>query len=657
MEFGKITRFLTGVAIPVFSLRTKESCGIGEFLDLVTLGTWCKETGLDLIQILPVNDTGNHPSPYSAQSAFALNPVYIRLQEIDGMGEFHEEIMDAQSAFEKETRIHYLKIARFKLSMLHRFFSLHHHRIRKSKRFHSWISDNPWLKNYCVYCALKDFHKQRSWKEWDILRNPTHPEIERYWREHKKEVLFYAWGQYHLEAQLKNASLTLEEKGLRLKGDIPILINEDSADVWGERNYFDLKKRAGAPPDMFSKRGQNWGFPCYNWEQLEKDEHRWWRDRLRQASKFYHAYRIDHVLGFFRIWQVPEKEATGILGHFNPAVPISKLELEGAGFSHERINTFLSPQFTKSRLKEYFGEPSERLINHYFQVAGEESSVLTFSQQVSGEKYIFSLDEDTVIKDKLLRLYWNRVFIPVDEGTDAYLPSWFFDKTGTFHHLSEDEQMRLRGIIDKNWVFQDDVWRENGLKLLRMMCNTTDMLVCAEDLGVIPSCVPEVLAVLGILGLKVERWTREYHRESEPYIDPKHYTRLSICSPSLHDTSTLRGWWDEKNWDHEQYFSLLHMPGECPQYLTTELSERIIRRNLHANSVLCIFLLHDLLGLYYNLRTSYPDEERINVPGTVSSTNWSYRMKDSIEFLIDYDEYNHYLRSLIEERRKRPLIE
>ncbi len=653
MEFGEINHFLTGVVVPVFSLRTEDSCGIGEFHDLLKLGNWCKKTGIDLIQILPVNDTGAHTSPYSAQSAFALNPVYIRLQAIKGMDKFNDEIENVKSELEKEDRVDYDKISDFKRSILSKYYLLYKDEIKKDKEFLSWITKNLWLKNYTVYCALKDTNNHLSWKDWEHMRDPMPSKIDKYWKEKKDEVLFYSWIQYQLENQLRSVSLKLQEQGLKLKGDIPILINEDSADIWAERHYFDLTVTVGAPPDMFAKKGQNWGFPYYNWFEHEKDDYRWWRDRLKQASKFYHTYRIDHVLGFFRIWQFPDTEEVSILGHFNPSVPIEKSELEDAGFNDDKIKTFISPQFMKSQLMEFFGEDAERLINKYFQSFQRENDVLVFSKNISGEKSIKSLKEDENIRNKLLNLHWDRVLIPLDDNNENFLPAWFFYKTSTFNSLPEDERMRLKEIIDKNWASQDDLWRENGLKMLRMMCDTTDMLVCAEDLGAVPACVPETLNELGILGIKIERWHRDYQKESEPYYDPKDYPRLSVCSPSLHDSSTLRGWWEEKDWDRRQYFSLLNMHEECPDHLTTEVCERIIKRNLGANSMLSVFLLQDILSLYYTLRTEHSDEERINVPGTHSPKNWSYRMKMTIEDLMKYDEYNNYLRGLIDERRNR----
>ncbi len=653
MKFGEIKRFITGTAIPVFSLRTVDSCGAGEFLDLIKLGQWCRKVSLDLIQILPVNDTGDEASPYYTRSAFALNPVYLRLQEIDGMEIFNSEIDKTRAKLNSKLRGNYIEVYNFKLTILRKYYALYKNKIKKNEDLHTWISENPWLEVYCVYSVLKDINNQRPWFEWNDLTDPTPSIISNYWEEHKEEVLFFAWVQFELEKQLKKASNSLNKKWLRLKGDIPILVNKDSADVWGERKIFDTTMQAGAPPDMFSETGQNWSFPCYNWSQIEKDKFLWWKNRLKHAGKFYHACRIDHVLGFFRIWQIPQDELSGVLGRFNPAVSITKAELEKSGLDGKRIYKYLFPHFDEAYLNEYFGYDADRMKKSYFKTT--TNGLFVFSKNIKGERAIQSLDEDPSLKEKLRQLYWDRILLPSPLDKNSYLPSWYFYKTHTFNNLSEEERTRLREIVDNNWSLQDDLWRKNGLKLLRIMRDATDMLVCAEDLGAVPACVPEVLEELGILGLRIERWAREYDKDYAPYIDTVDYPRLTVCSPSGHDTSTLRGWWEEDNWDRNQYYSLLQMPGESPGYLTTELSEKIIKRNLNANSNLCIFAIQDLLGLYYNLRTDYPDEERINVPGKTSPTNWSYRMKDNIELLLRYDEYNNYLRGLIEERRNKPL--
>lgn len=295
-----------------------------------------------------------------------------------------------------------------------------------------------------------------------------------------------------------------------------------------------------------------------------------------------------------------------------------------------------------------FGNASDDVINKYFETTA--SGHLAFAKSIEGERAILALHEDQSVRDKLAELYHNRILI--DTG-GAYQPEWYYYKTMTFNNMTDEQRSRLRELCDANAGAQDDLWRKNALKLLSMMCETTDMLVCAEDLGAVAACVPGVLEELQILGLKVERWAKYYDQPDSPYIDIRDYPRLSVCPPSVHDISTLRGWWEEAGWDRNQYYNTLGMGGECPKYLTTELAATIIRRNLNSNSTLAIFLFQDLLSLYYNLRTKDHEQERINIPGTVSPKNWAYRMKDNLETIISYDEYNNYVNGLIDERRRR----
>jgi 4-alpha-glucanotransferase len=651
MRFGKITHFLTGVAIPVFSIRSEESCGTGEFLDLIKVGKWCSRAGLDLIQILPVNDTGADPSPYSARSAFALHPMYMRLQEVEGMEKYSREFLRAKSMIDRKKSINYEEVNNFKKTFLMRVFLYRKEKIKKDKDLASWISKSTWVKEYSVFCVKSERENKKPWQKWDELRDPSTKDISKFWNENQDGVLFHAWVQYELERQLRKTVDALDEMGIKLKGDIPIMINVNSADVWAQRKFFDLGMKAGAPPDMFSDRGQNWGLPCYDWNELSKDGFDWWKRRLKQASKFYHAYRIDHVLGFFRIWQIPEGEVTGVLGRFSPSVPMTRPELWAVGIDDELLKSLMEPRCTERFLMEQFGGEGGRVIGRYFS-AGNGAGEMVFSDNIKCERDIEQSGEERHIKEKLFHLYWNRAFVPA-EGKSRVLPTWFHYKTRVFNDLPADKRAALKRLIDENNARQDTLWRDNALKLLKMMSGTTDMLVCAEDLGAVPDCVPGVLKELGILSLKIERWARQYDKPGSPFIAPGDYPRLSVCSPSGHDTSTLRGLWEENGWDRENYYRLLGLAGQCPNYLTSEISKAIIQRNLDANSLLCIFPLQDFLGLYYNLRTDNPADERINVPGIVAPENWAYRMKTTIEFLIGYDEYNDYVKWLVEGRRKR----
>ena len=272
MRYGDLTSFQTGVAVPLFSLHSKHSIGIGEFLDLIPFAQWAKFCGFNIIQLLPVNDTGSEPSPYSARSAFALNPVFINVQSVDGATVLEHEIEKAREQFAEIERVDYYRITTWKRAILRKIFDNQYDVLKSSKKLLAWIDKNSWVKSYCVYCTLKAQNNEASWKDWKKFQNPSAADVDKLWMKNYRDVLFQAWMQYTAEGQFTAAVNEVSKLGLRLKGDVPILINEDSADVWFDRKYFSLADRAGAPPDMFSYGGQNWGFPTYRWDVLEADD-------------------------------------------------------------------------------------------------------------------------------------------------------------------------------------------------------------------------------------------------------------------------------------------------------------------------------------------------------------------------------------------------
>jgi 4-alpha-glucanotransferase len=352
---------LAGLAVPVSALRSADSCGIGEFLDLKGLGTWCSQVGLSLIQILPVNDTGSMGSPYSALSAFALNPIYIRLQDVPGITPWLLDVESFQDTYNEKPRTAYRDVLAFKDSILHAIFNTNQPQILANNALQHWIATHDWIKPYAVYYHLKQQYAQKSWLDWPAHQNLNLDEIGTLWEENKQTLYYYAWVQYHLEKQFVSAVEHLETDGIYLKGDIPILMNDDSADVWAYRQNFNLSMRAGAPPDMFATTGQHWGFPTYDWAALEATDFAWWRARLKQAEKFYHAYRIDHVLGFFRIWSVQKTESTAILGYYRPASYITRSNLQEAGFSDEAIYALAVPHLRHEELVENLGDDTDRV--------------------------------------------------------------------------------------------------------------------------------------------------------------------------------------------------------------------------------------------------------------------------------------------------------
>ncbi|MCK5737512.1 MAG: 4-alpha-glucanotransferase, partial [Spirochaetaceae bacterium] len=373
MQYPDFTTPITGVVVPLSALKSRKSLGIGEFADLPLLGRWAVSSGIQLIQILPVNDTGFEHSPYSALSAFALHPVYARLEDFPeaSSGNTPDMIQTLKSELETGSspdilpgNINFNPVLSGKMHILRSMWKTAESTdIKSSER---WAEQNPWVRNYALFSQLKEENQLKSWVEWKKHRNPDKKELSRLWRKRKKVAAFWVWLQWRLEQQFTTAAVELDSMGVALKGDIPILINEDSADLWADRSNFNLKFRAGAAD------GQNWGFPVYNWDYLRSENFRWWRDRLNQAGKFYHAYRIDHVLGFFRIWAVPEDDFSAWNGYFQPCEAVTRKELESLGFNSDRITWLSRAHFPGDELRNVFGTESTVVQNMLEQVGLED---------------------------------------------------------------------------------------------------------------------------------------------------------------------------------------------------------------------------------------------------------------------------------------------
>ncbi len=660
MRFAPLDRNFTGISVPVAALRSGSGCGTGEFADLVALGRWCREAHLDLIQLLPVNDTGANSSPYSAQSAFALHPLYIRLADVPGADRFAEEIgqfREEAARHEKASggRFSYGKTLGFKLSILERAFASDARRIRADPSFAQWRAANPWVVAYAVFTALKRENANAPWSAWPALSDPTPAQVQEWWEDHPAQCLARAWTQYLLEAQLAAASRALEGMGVLLKGDLPILMSRESADVWFERRLFDLSGIAGAPPDMFSPNGQNWGFPVYDWARLGRDDHRWWKDRLRQAGKFFHAFRIDHVLGFFRIWRIPQGEVTGLLGWFAPSAGLSRSDLASLGFDDARTQWLSLPHVSGAELDAALGGDASRVAALYLRrIGGEE--LYNIRPEYDSEAAVQALAEPPAMKAFLLAWHANRTLL--DGGGDIWHPAWYWETRKGFQSLSDDEKRALQDLAHARRIQSEEGWEREGRALLAIMQGATDMLVCAEDLGDVPRCVPRVLAELGILGLRIVRWAREYEKtppgEQAAFTPPDLFPRLSVCTPSVHDTSTLRGWWEEDAVERELYFRSLGETGPCPERMTPQLLSRIVAHCLSAASVLCMLQIQDVLDLDEGLWAADPRTDRINVPGTVTEENWTWRMPIDLESLAARDALRERVRLLVDPRRQRP---
>lgn len=634
----------SGVLVPVAALRTSESCGIGEYADLAPFARWAADLGFDLVQTLPVNDTGSNNAPYSALSAFALHPIHLHLPSVPGMNV--AAVDEFAEAHRDDPSLQYDVVYAFKMDALRRAYDTLLATLREDPALDAWIDLNPWVRAYAAFRVEKDRREQRAWWTWTGADTPAPPNVitDSVWTSDLDDARFYAWLQMHAEAQLREAHDACADAGVMLKGDIPILMSEDSADVWAYPDYFLRTARAGAPPDMFVPEGQNWGFPIYDWDALAADDYSWWRARLKQAEKFYDAFRIDHVLGFFRIWSIPNDQRTGLLGHFAPSWSFSLDDLAALGFPPDRVRWLSEPHVRRAEVYGAFGAEAPRVLDTYFEQLGQQD-LFNFAPGYDSESALVAAGEPPEIQSALLAMYADRVFVVDDEsGMRRFYPAWFYERASSFAQLSHDEQHRLRSAIDQQNAAIEDDWARHGDRLLAMMQESTTMQPFAEDLGAVPACVPRVLESRGIYGMQVQRWTNA--DDGQLYRDPATFPPLTVAIPSVHDSSTLRGWWHEPTTDRERMASLLDLD-ETPDTLTPDLAERILRQQFEGSSEVVVVLLQDVLALkerYHTLIT--PQAERINVPGTSAPTNWAYRMPLPLEALTRDADLAESIRAL-----------
>jgi 4-alpha-glucanotransferase len=567
-----------GVLIPLFTVHSKNSFGVGDLGDLELVIDWAKSTSNSIIQLLPMNEVGASFCPYDAVSSFALEPVYICLKDFP-------EISGRRfnSASEETNYVDYALKAE-KLQLLWDVYLAAD--LSDALDFEEFQRKNAyWLPDFALFKVLKEYHQQKPWYEWEEGFKNRQPEALRgFQQDNIEKITFQMWLQWILFKQFKAASDYAAENNISIKGDLPVLVSRDSVDVWSHLEFFKLDFAAGAPPDMYAALGQRWGMPTYNWEAIAKDNYRYIKEKLIYAQEFYNILRIDHVVGLFRIWSIP------------------------------------------------YNDPQE-------------------NQGVNG------------------------VFDPSNE----------------------------------------QLWDEHGRKILSVLVQNTRMLLCAEDLGVIPKCCTDTLLEFGICGNDVQRWVKDWNNRHD-FLSPQEYRQLTVAMLSTHDTTNWKAWWqyeagtvdqglfirkcnerkidfarvslklfepslsfhgrlgwkkeidsiDKLLWElgkskeevgdfiemyentfgeKEKLWKLLDSPAQPTEVAGTELLARVMKFVLSSRAVFCINSIRDYLGLA-DIFKGDPYSCRVNVPGTVSSKNWSLRLPLSLEELLVHP-VNSQIRQMI----------
>lgn len=623
----------SGVCVPVSALRTKETAGWGEFECLVQLGQWTRKCGLQVVQILPINDTGGDPSPYMARSSLALNPVYTNVRDVlefEGIEaarttEYVQFVKDIKAAESPS----YSFVLEKKLAFLRQFYTSHI--LEESPKLQAWIKKNAWIRPYAVFCVLKDTYNHVAWHTWPELENPNKASVKNFWTNNQKPCLFYAWLQYHLDRQLSAVVKKLDAMGVALKGDMPIMLDKESVDVWYHRSLFHLDRSAGAPPDQFSREGQLWGFPCHNWQAHQDDNFTWWKTRLASIDRYFKYVRLDHILGFFRIWTIPQEYLRGSFGYFAPSAAIQEQDLIDLGFNQEMQTWLTFPHIRLEQAKELFG-PRFARVREYFDEL-DNGMLLRLKSALLADTAISGLDLSDTLKRNLLEVSHNRCLLKVGEDYHAL---WYYRDSLAYNGISSQDREKLEQLLERKRQENNSIWENQARLTLGILSSHTKAIICAEDVGAIPESLPRVLTDLKIMRLNVARWSRYWNEAGMPWMKPNQYPELSVATLSVHDSSTQREWWETENDDKPGFLDSLKLPRELAnEPYNVELALAVVHTFLiNANSRLVILSIQDYLSLCEQYREVDAAQERINIPGSVAPLNWHYKVKPPLEELL-----------------------
>lgn len=643
--FALYNRKLAGTQVPVFSLRTRKSAGIGDFGDLKTMIDFVASTGQKVLQLLPINDTTithtwTDSYPYSCISVFAIHPQYANLHALP-------ELKDAKARAEAEKtraelnaldKIDYEKVNDFKINYLRQIFNQEGEKIMKTAEYKAFFQDTElWLVPYAQYSYLRDkngtadFNQWPDYRVWDEAERKAlaDPKTAAY-----KNVAFFYFVQFVLDRQMQEAHEHAKAKGVILKGDIPIGVNRNGCDVWMEPKYFNLNGQAGAPPDDFSANGQNWGFPTYNWFEMLKDGCQWWNRRFKNMARYFDAYRIDHVLGFFRIWEIPVHSVHGLLGQFAPALAMSREEIESYGL-HFQEDRFTRPFITDWVLDRMFHERAGEVKEKYLDRLDDERYQM--KPEVDTQRKVEALFADVTdekelwLRDGLYALISDVLFVRDHTNPGVFHPRISAQLDFIYESLYDNDKAAFNRLYNDYFYRRNNqFWYQEAMKKLPKLVQATRMLVCAEDLGMVPDCVPWVMDELKILSLELQSMPKD------PSVKFGHLSRnpyRSVCTISSHDMPTLRMWWDENVQRTQEYYNtMLYRQGPAPHPLPGWLASDIISRHLTSPSMLCVLSIQDWLATDEALRLPDADAERINIPANPKHY-WRYRMHLNIEDL------------------------
>lgn len=627
-----------GVAIPMFSLRSEQSFGIGEFCDLKLLADWCVLTGQKIIQTLPINDTTllhtNRDSyPYNAVSVFALHPIYINVEQMGTLTTTQQKrYLTTRKQFNAKPIADYQCVYDEKMIYFKALFRSDKGAVFSSDAYRRFFQRNAsWLVPYSAFMSRRD----------------------------KLSPEFYCYLQFHADKQLSESVAYAHSIGVAIKGDIPIGVSPYSVDVNEKPELFHLDASAGAPPDAFDAHGQNWGFPTYNWDVMAANQYDWWKSRLVKMSDYFDAYRIDHILGFFRIWQMRKTDVWGLCGHFSPALPYTLQELRDWGIKLDEMR-LTEPYIRHHCLHEIFGDDTDRVKQMFLHTSDDVSytflpiydtqrKVQAYFDHPKNADSISQLIHPQVVLNGLLYLHCEVLFVRDQTRPELLHPRIALCQTYNYRDLYDDQRHILGAIHDEYFYHRHaPFWHESALKKLPELIHSTDMLCCGEDLGMVPSCVPEVMHKLQILSLEIQRMPKD---SAVAFAHPANAPYMSVCTTGTHDTSPLRKWWEEdKDLTQRFYSQQMGWQGIAPKHMTAEIAECIINQHMYSPAMWVILPLQDWFAIDESIRLADSNAERINIPSDPHHF-WCYRMHITLERLITEKIFNQKVKFLTAKRQ------
>ena len=659
-----------GVVVPVFSLRSDSSYGVGDFGDLCKMVDWAVKTGMHMIQLLPVNDTTTTHTwtdshPYNIVSNQALHPHYLDLEQL---GELKDR--DKMKSYHRQRRelnamdcVDYMAVDKVKSAYVRDVFDERGKETLDGDNFRSfWEKNECWLKDYAVFCVLRDENATANVAEWPLLSVYDPDLVSAVFEdpERKSRIELILFTQYHLYQQFAKASAYARRCGVALKGDLPVGVYRESVETWKHPSLFYMDEQMGTPPDKEMPYGQNWGFPIFKWDSLERvpndvnDEARlWWHDRVSWIEQFFDALRIDHVLGYFRAWSIPATCTSSMLGHFEPALPMSADEISQFGLPF-RKEMMTRPFINESVLTRFFGVHTDYVREHF--LVKLPYGLYGLKEEFSTQRNILSYfrernDEHSEwIREGMMRLVENVLFVEDIHREGMYHPRIMAYNTPVYDFLTSEEKDSFMRLYN-NYYYErhDTYWGWQAERLLVTIFGDNELLLCAEDLGMCPKSVKTVLDKCRILTLEVQSMPKEIGFE---FAHTDTYPSRSVASFSTHDMSPMRLWWEENPGRTQRYYTtMLQKEGRAPRELPIRIAEEIVARHLYCPSMLCLQSIQDWFAMDMALRAHDVYSERINSPFD-SYNQWKFRMSVSLDKLKEYKQFNMKIHTMIERSKR-----